>query len=108
MRRALFFVGLCGAALATPGLAQFRGVNGALSGGPERQDPHRINYTYVQQLKLLRETALRRQDAAGGTLTEASRARLQAKLDEINAARRMELRRGNVWSVNAFGEKVAL
>lgn len=61
---------------------------------------------YRYQLKELREEALRRQAAEGGTLNSESLAYLQGKLDRINAVRVKDAKRNDVWSVDAFGRKV--
>ncbi len=62
-----------------------------------------LQQIYAYRLKTLRTEALRRQAADGGTLSPASQAYLQAKLDRINATRVRDARNNDLSSVDASG-----
>lgn len=90
-----------GLAAVTPAAAQT--VYSQPGGPPKVHDRIELQQIYFHRLKNLREEALRRQAADGGTLTPASSAYLQAKLDKINATRVRDARRNDLLSIDAFG-----
>jgi hypothetical protein len=74
--------------------------------GPRAYSRIELQQIYHYRLKGLRDEALRRKAADGGTLSPQSLADLQGKLDRINAVRIRDARRNDVMSLDAFGRDV--
>lgn len=100
---------IAGAAVALWGMAasaeaQYPGMRGSY--GPAHTDLATLQNIYVSRLKDLREEAIRRRLADGGTLSATSRAALQVKLGRINEAHVREVRWNDRFSVDATGAVV--
>ena len=91
---------LLAAAIATPGVAQFKPVDGHIKVSREA-----IELQYEEQLKTLRREALALRDADGGTLTPAHLAAFQSRLDQLNSDYALALKNADPWSVNADGSR---
>lgn len=70
---------------------------------PIKTPLHMVDLEFARRLEALRQEGLERQRFEGGTLSPASRAELQAKLDRELAAYRRKFKRNDPWSVNADG-----
>lgn len=76
------------------------------SRGAPKYNRIELEQFYRYQLMELREEALRRKAAEGGTISSNSLADLQGKLDRINAGRIRDAKRNDGWSVDAFGRSI--
>jgi hypothetical protein len=97
MRSLVFFAVLVGTVAVMPAHAQTD------SRGAPKYNRIELQQFYGYQLKELREEALRRKAAEGGTISSVSLADLQGQLDRINAGRIRDAKRNDSWSVDAFG-----
>ena len=70
---------------------------------PLKTPLHMVDLEFAKRMEALRQEGLELQRSEGGTLSSASRARLQAKLDRELAAYRRKFKRNDPWSVNADG-----
>ncbi|MFL0413723.1 hypothetical protein [uncultured Sphingomonas sp.] len=100
MKKAIPIAVLLGLGAVAPTLAQT--VYSQPGNAIKSYDRLELQQIYFHRLNSLRAEALDRQAHDGGTLSPASRAYLQVKLDKINATRERDARRNDLMSVDAF------
>jgi hypothetical protein len=103
MKKVIPIAVLLGLGAAVPATAQT--VYSQPRNAIKSYDRVELQQIYFHRLNSLRAEALHRQAHDGGTLSPASHAYLQAKLDKINATRERDARRNDLMSVDAFGAK---